>query len=232
MTSQVIDTHHIDEGLDRKQLAQLKQRFLNLNQQRFERACTSLSERQQQFILLLPLLFHVNHPMLPGYISGSTPAGIYGFKPDKETLRMARILARSFQYTRDFTEKTLGIEALFLMGSAGSIAQSDTSDLDIWVCHNPHLNSAQYQALERKCELISQWAAQYIHLETHFFLMTGDSFQNGKCSNLSSEASGSAQHYLLLDEFYRTALWIAGKVPHPRKKIILITLSNCWANVL
>lgn len=213
MTSQVIDTHHIDEGLDRKQLVQLKQRFLQLNQQRFERACGSLSERQQQFILLLPLLFHVNHPMLPGYISGSTPAGIYGFKPDKEILRIARILARSFQYTRDFTEKTLGIEALFLMGSAGSIAQSDTSDLDIWVCHNPQLNSIQYRALERKCELISQWAAQHIHLETHFFLMTGDSFQHGKCFNLSSEASGSAQHYLLLDEFYRTALWIAGKVP-------------------
>src|SRR5690606_4082242 len=27
------------------------------------------------------------------------------------------------------------------------------------------------------------------------------------------EASGSAQHFLLLDEFYRTALWLAGKVP-------------------
>lgn len=209
----LIDTHSIDEGLDRKQLAQLKQRFLSLNQQRFERACSSLAERQQQFILLLPLLFHTNHPMLPGYISGSTPAGIYGFKPDKETLRMARILARSFQYTRDLTEKTPGIEALFLMGSAGSIAQSDTSDLDIWVCHNPQLDRRGYQALERKCELISQWAAQHIHLETHFYLMTGDSFQGGKFSSMSSEASGSAQHYLLLDEFYRTALWIAGKVP-------------------
>lgn len=213
MASQPINTHDISEGIDRKQLAQLKQRFLTLNQNRFERACTSLSERQQQFIQLLPLLFHINHPMLPGYVSGTTPSGIYGFKPDKDILRIAKIMARSFQYTRDFSDKTPGIDALFLMGSAGSIAQSDTSDLDIWVCHNPLLNSAGYLALERKCELISQWAAQHINLETHFFLMTGENFQSGKCSHLSSEASGSAQHYLLLDEFYRTALWLAGKVP-------------------
>lgn len=213
MASQLIDTHYIDEGLDRQQLAQLKQRFLTLNQQRLERASTSLSERQQQFILILPLLFHTNHPMLPGYISSTTPAGIYGFKPEKETLRMAKILARSFQYTRDLTEKTAAIDALFLMGSAGSIAHSDTSDLDIWVCHNPALTKIEQQTLERKCELVRLWAAQYIHLETHFFLMTGDSFQSGKCLSLSSEASGSAQHYLLLDEFYRTALWVAGKVP-------------------
>ncbi|ACE85852.1 class I adenylate cyclase [Cellvibrio japonicus] len=213
MSATSIDTHGIDEGLDRKQLTLLRRRFLSLNEQRVARTLTNLSERQQQFMQLLPLLFHVNHPMLPGYISGATPAGVYAYQPDKDSLRLARILARSFTYTRDLVETTPGIDALFLMGSVGSIAHTAGSDMDIWVCHNPTLDLPALQELERKCQVITHWAASQIHLEVHFFLMTGEHFQTGKCSSMSSEASGSAQHYLLLDEFYRTALWLAGKVP-------------------
>src|SRR5690606_28453124 len=57
------------------------------------------------------------------------------------------------------------------------------------------------------------WAAHQLHFEVHFFLMKAETFSTQRQAGLSSEASGSAQHYLLLDEFYRTALWVAGKVP-------------------
>lgn len=213
MFSRPIDIHDIDDGVDRKQLSQLKQRFLTLNQQRYARTCAALSERQQQFLQLLPLLFHVNHPMLPGYISHSTPAGVYQYSPTDEQLRYAKIIARSFNYQRDLTEKNCYIDALFIMGSVGTIAQSDSSDLDVWVCHSLDANYPTLHELERKCALISAWAAQQIHLEVHFFLMNADEFSQQRNQGLSSEASGSAQHYLLLDEFYRTALWLAGKVP-------------------
>lgn len=211
--SRPIDIHNIDEGLDRKLLTQLKQRFMDLNRVRYERTCAALSDRQQQFLHLLPLLFHVNHPMLPGYTSHAVPAGIYQYEPDAEVLRLAKILARSFQYNRDLTEKKCHIDALFLMGSVGTIAQSDVSDLDIWVCHSLHDDRAAIQELERKCVLISQWAEQTIHLEVHCFLMRSDDFSNQRAQQLSNEGSGTAQHFLLLDEFYRTALWLAGKVP-------------------
>lgn len=62
----------LDEGIDRKVLATLRARFLHLNQGRLQRAKEGLSTRQQQVLSLLPLLFHVNHPLLPGYVSGST----------------------------------------------------------------------------------------------------------------------------------------------------------------
>lgn len=213
MHSRPIDIHDIDEGIDRKQLTQLKQRFLDVNRVRYERTCAALSDRQQHFLQLLPLLFHVNHPMLPGYISHSTPAGIYQYQPSADELRQAKILARSFQYNRDLTEKTYSIDALFIMGSVGTIAQSGTSDLDIWVCHSLVGNDSALHELERKCQLISQWAEQQIHLEVHCFLMHSDDFANQRGKRMSSEGSGSAQHFLLLDEFYRTALWLAGKVP-------------------
>ncbi|MDO8342074.1 MAG: class I adenylate cyclase [Cellvibrio sp.] len=213
MYSRPIDIHDIDEGVDRKQLNQLRQRFLDLNQLRHQRTCAALPERQQQFLQLLPLLFHVNHPMLPGYISHSTPAGVYRYTPNSDELRLAKILARSFQYNRDLTEKNASIDALFIMGSIGTIAQSDSSDLDVWVCHSLSANHEYFSELDRKCHLISQWAAQQINLEVHFFLMRSDEFSVQRIQSLSSEASGSAQHYLLLDEFYRTALWLAGKIP-------------------
>ncbi|HSC67680.1 MAG TPA: class I adenylate cyclase [Cellvibrio sp.] len=213
MHSHPIDIHNIDDGVDRKQLNQLKQRFLDLNQLRHQRTCAALPERQHQFLQVLPLLFHVNHPMLPGYISHNTPAGVYNYIPNEEELRFAKILARSFHYQRDLTEKKYAIDALFLMGSVGTIAQSDSSDLDVWVCHSLAEDQEFFIELERKCQAISHWAAQQIRLEVHFFLMRSDEFSSQRVQSLSSEASGSAQHYLLLDEFYRTAVWLAGKIP-------------------
>ena len=56
----------IDDGIDRKVLAQLRARFLKVNAGRLQRAMLALSSRQQLVLRLLPLLFHVNHPLLPG----------------------------------------------------------------------------------------------------------------------------------------------------------------------
>ncbi|MCE6984808.1 hypothetical protein EI534_47145, partial [Pseudomonas frederiksbergensis] len=54
----------LDQGIDRKVLSQLRQRFLTLNQGRLGRAMDGLSSRQQQVLTLLPLFLHVNHPLL------------------------------------------------------------------------------------------------------------------------------------------------------------------------
>lgn len=213
MLSTAIDIHDLDEGIDRKQLALLKQRFSTLNQQRYDRTCAALAERQRQFLALLPLLFHVNHPMLPGYLSHHTPCGVVNFKPGKDELRLAKTWARSFTFSRDFIVKHPAIDAVFVMGSVGTIAHSDSSDLDIWVCHDPSLSPKALADLQAKCQRLHQWAEDNLHLEAHFFLMTGQSFQTRQTAEFSSEGSGSAQHFLLLDEFYRTALWLAGKIP-------------------
>ena len=46
----------IDDGIDRKVLAQLRARFLQINQGRLLRAMEALSSRQQLVLKLLPLL--------------------------------------------------------------------------------------------------------------------------------------------------------------------------------
>jgi adenylate cyclase class 1 len=43
--------------------------------------------------------------------------------------------------------------------------------------------------------------------------MSAESFKSGTIGQLSSESSGTAQRYLLLDEFYRTGLLVEGRPP-------------------
>lgn len=213
MRSEVIELDDIDAGIDRQQLKRLKQRFITLNRERHRRMLGGLAERQQPFVELLPLLFHVNHPMLPGYVSHSVPSGLAHYEPERNELRLARSFARSFHYSRDLTVSHPEIDALFVMGSVGTIAQSEGSDLDIWVCHGPSLDDRACDQLLRKCRQLSRWAADNLRLEAHFFLMEPSQFRSGRLGELSAEGSGSAQRFLLLDEFYRTAVWLGGKLP-------------------
>ncbi len=122
----------LDDGIDRKVLGQLRQRFLAVNAGRLQRARQALSSRQERVLRLLPLLFHINHPLLPGYLSASTPAGLSGFEADDEVLAEAQRLARSFVYKPRRQEPAQQpIHGLFLMGSLGSLAQEEQSDLDL-----------------------------------------------------------------------------------------------------
>lgn len=203
---------NLDDGIDRKVLGQLRARFMTLSQARLERACEGFSIRQRQVLALLPLLFHVNHPLLPGYVSGFTPAGISGFVPDDGLLADAQRLTRSFTYIhrRNAPAPILG---LYLMGSLGTLAQDESSDMDVWVCHSSSLDTDERAELEKKCRLLEAWADRQ-GAEAHFFLIDCERFVNQERENpLSADDSGSTQHYLLLDEFYRTALWLAGRIP-------------------
>jgi len=197
--------------IDALQLRAVKRRFLALNKDRLFRVQDSLQVRQRVFVQLLPLLFHINHPMLPGYISNKTPCGISDYTPGKRCIQSARKLAKSFSHQRR-AQRRYSIHALFLMGSTGTIAYSKSSDFDIWVCHRPGLSEADIAALQEKADGVQSWA-ESLGLEVHFFLMDDFSFRKQEHQQLSNENVGSSQHHLLLDEFYRTGLLVAGRYP-------------------
>ena len=197
-----------DEGID---FRAVKHRFMILNRERALRARFSLRERQSELLELLPLLFHVNHPMLPGFASREAPAGVWGYEPDDAVLRLARAHAKSFAYRRTPHKKT-PIQALYFMGSTGTIAHAEGSDFDFWLCHDPALPAEQLVLLQGKASAIEVWARE-LGLEVHFFLVNAEEFRSGKLLELSSESSGSSQHYLLLDEFYRSGVLLAGMFP-------------------
>lgn len=201
----------INQGVDRKALTIIKNRFLQVNNARLARTKSALIARQQIFLDILPMLFHVNHPMLPGYVSHQTPCGVSHYVPSKQQIQKTQRLARSFTYRRQ-PGRQAQIHGIFLMGSCGTVAQSESSDLDIWVCHHNKLSTDEKLLLKQKTDAITRWA-DTIGLEAHFFLMDADKFRQGEREDLSSEDCGSSQHYLLLDEFYRTGLFIAGRIP-------------------
>lgn len=86
----------LNEGTGRQVLQQLRGRFLRVNQGRLARAREGLAPRQQTLLSLLALLFHVNHPLLPGYVSDCTPAGVSGYTPDAATLPLPANWFRTF----------------------------------------------------------------------------------------------------------------------------------------
>ncbi|WP_432742603.1 class I adenylate cyclase [Methylobacter sp. G7] len=199
------------EEISRQDLQTIKKRFKQLNQLRAQRIQEFLQPRQRIFLELLPLLFHGNFAMLPGFISSTTPAGISEYKPDIQTINAARQFARNFNYSWA-PAHIYSIEGLFLMGSVGSVAFSKTSDMDIWLCHQSDLATSAINELQQKASAIEIWA-ESLGLEVHFFLMDSRQFRLGQNTPISTESSGQSQHYLLLEEFYRTAIYIAGKSP-------------------
>lgn len=146
----------------------------------------------------LPVLLHCNHPTLPGYCGNNPPCGISGFTPDALQLRAIRQLAPGFSY-HPSTQQNAKIDALYLMGSAGSVAHTRHSDLDVWVC----LGKENHNRIHAKLQSLTAWAAKF-DVELHSFAVDPTQFTSPTQANYSP---------LLLDEFYRSACWLAGKFP-------------------
>ncbi len=201
----------LSRGLGRREVNAISSRFLDLHRQRLERIHEDLPGAKCDVLSVLPLLLHLNHPVLPGYVSSTTPAGIPGFDITPELQRIAKGMFRGFNDTHRIQLRYV-IHGLYAMGSVGSMAYSRRSDLDFWVCHDPNLNEEELSQLRAKLEKIEAFAADH-GLEVHFFAMNLERFRSGESEALSKESSGSTQHILLLEEFYRTAIHIAGRYP-------------------
>ncbi len=88
------------EEISKKDLHAVTPRFKYFNQQRLLHVQSLLQPRQQDFLKLLPLLFHQNHPLLPGFVSLETPAGGPDYTPSKQTLDVAKQFSKGFAYKR------------------------------------------------------------------------------------------------------------------------------------
>jgi adenylate cyclase class 1 len=206
--------------LDRHHLHNVRRAFLQLNQARLTLARDSLLPSQRLFLDVLPALFHFNHPMLPGYLYRNTPSGLDGYHPSDEEVQQLRKLARSFHPNR-YRNQRSDIQSIFSMGSLGTIAQNNKSDIDIWLCYRPNLNRKALTELETKCKKVSDWA-KTLQLDVTIFLMNTQTMHT-KSMAFNRESSGSTQHYLLMDEFFRTAIHLGGQLPawlfiHPQQE--------------
>ncbi len=159
---------------------------------------------QRRFVSLLPTLLSINHQRIPGYVSADACGGVQGFVPAKAHIdqlnqRFDAQIKPAHQVARQ------SIVSVALMGSAGTLAHGPDSDLDVWVVHRPGLNESERRSLKRRLAGIGLWA-ELSGLNLQCFLIDPVSFAYQRAEQGSPAP-------LLLDEFYRTAVVLAGGLP-------------------
>ncbi|WGE61988.1 class I adenylate cyclase [Actinobacillus equuli] len=180
-----------------------------LNDFRIKRALAANNPQFQYVFSLLPLLIHTNSPELPAYVKNA-PSGIAQFQISDFQHRYLASFDLSVETIECFS-KNPAFDALYSMGSTGSITQTSLSDLDLWLCYSDRLSAVEYQLIEQKLTKIKNWA-KHFDVELNFYLMNPNHFKANLTSNdVNAEHSGSAQHFFLLDEFYRSAIRLSGK---------------------
>ncbi|WP_289022426.1 class I adenylate cyclase [Desulfobacter postgatei] len=191
-----------------------EEKFLKQNQLSILTAFDLFNKDQTDLFQLIPLLLHENI-VLPGMkaIDTQTPCGIWNYMTSPETLE---ILSKYI----DSKEITVGgcpdyaIESLFTIGSVGSIAQESRSDIDYWVCINEdNLSTLDIALLKKKLEILEKMALDEFHTQVTFFIVDVQRAKNNDFGGTTHESSGTAQSNLLKEEFYRTMLHVAGKIP-------------------
>ena len=99
------------------------------------------------------------------------------------------------------------VQAMYAMGSAGTLAQNAQSDLDLWlITHTPdHPTLKSHVAqVTRQCHEQG--------LDVRPYLVNPEQFSGNQTahSRTNPDDCGTTQRHLLLDEFYRTCIQLAG----------------------
>ncbi|MGE4192952.1 MAG: class I adenylate cyclase [Pseudodesulfovibrio sp.] len=186
-----------------------ERRMLENNRLRMRRAQGGLTRDQQAFLRMLPVLLD-SDAFERRFNFGNIPAcRVWGFHPGLTALETVR--DRLGVTPSSDPSPDVRILAVYAMGSLGTVAQTSESDLDCWVCYDGDVTMSMESGLKRKLDAISLWAESEFGLEAHFYPMRMDDVRDNRFLSGDEESSGSAQALLLKEEFYRTALKLAGK---------------------
>ncbi len=189
-----------------------REKFLEFNELKQQRFQELMSPQVRRVINAIPLLLSVNSKKLPGYVDGPVACGISGYAPDDETVRYFR--ARFPATSIDTSAGNNYIEMLAVMGSVGTVAYNKKSDFDYWVCVDRHgVPAEQYNNLLAKVDAIQRWAIREIEVPVHLFVNDISSIRRNIFAEDDEEGFGSTIGAVLKDEFFRSSIIIAGKIP-------------------
>ena len=200
-----------------QEIIQLRDKAEKFTRRRLKSAIALMRPDEADVFQIFPVLLHFNAPSLPGYIKGDVPSGIWRFEPNEDHHSLSqKLFSSKLPESPDINAEIIG---LYAMGSTSSIGQSSESDIDIWICYSHKLAPERVELLDKKSWEITFWA-ESLGVELNFFLIPDNKFRIKNKSALSNDACGTSQHMLLLDEFYRSSLRVAGKcilwrqIPH------------------
>ena len=190
-----------------------RERFLAFNSAKYRIMEQTINSATVRRVLhFIPLLLSLNHKRLPGYIEGDTPFSIASYVPNPEDVRQ-------FQARFHLKELSLHndppfIETIAVMGSVGTIAYTSDSDFDIWICIDKQtIPRARLENFKKKVEAIRRWAQDETGVEFHLFINDINAIKANLFSESKEEAFGSIIGAVLKDEFFRSSIILAGKIP-------------------
>ncbi|WP_144211445.1 class I adenylate cyclase [Shewanella donghaensis] len=184
-----------------------------LNLVRYERVKSLLSPVQQQLFDIIPYLIQHHHVQLPGGQSPLTPFGIADFQKTS-AIELARKQLKLPSFDSSSSQPS-AFEGVYSMGSTASFGQNPKSDVDVWLVYKANLSNADLKLISGKTDALTQWFSLF-DFEVNFYLVHPLQFREcsafDNCySSLGEEHSGSTQHWLLLEEFYRSHIRLSGK---------------------
>ncbi|MCX7677958.1 MAG: class I adenylate cyclase [Spirochaetes bacterium] len=190
-----------------------KSKFLHFNSLKFQRFQELLPNiNVKRIVNAIPFLLSINHKKLPGYIEGDVPIGIVGYTPDDETKKFIKAKYPTVKVEIDTRHPF--IQMLAVMGSIGTVAYNKKSDFDYWVCIDKSSTSSQQLLLfTQKVEAIQKWATSELEVPVHLFVNDIESIRNNIFAEDEEEAFGTTIGAVLKDEFFRSSIIIAGKIP-------------------
>lgn len=186
-----------------------EERMQTFNRSRLGRAISSIEREKQVYMRIMPHLLNTDVFEKRFDLQGVPSCNVWGYTPGLTTLELSKQYFPEHKPTK--RKATVQILAVYAMGSLGTVAQTAKSDIDCWVCYEGELSLDDEVGLKRKLDALGLWAESEFGLEAHYFPMRMDDVRNNIFSSGDEESSGSAQALLLKEEFYRTALRIAGK---------------------
>jgi adenylate cyclase class 1 len=100
------------------------------------------------------------------------------------------------------------------MGSSGTLAQTEASDFDYWVVvRQEEIGPTGRALLGEKVSSIEAYCRERYGQAVTFFILDEGQVRANAFDVMDEESSGSAQKTLLKEEFYRTFIMIAGRIP-------------------
>jgi adenylate cyclase class 1 len=190
-----------------------RQKFLHFNSIKYMRFQNLLPNvTVKRVVNSIPFLLSVNRKKLPGYMEGNVPIGIDHYVVDEDTKKF--IKGKFPGVSVDLYADNPCIIMLAVMGSIGTVAYNKKSDFDYWVCVNrEQFTDKEFDDFRKKVEEIQHWASQEISVPVHLFINDIKGIKNNLFSEDEDEAFGTTIGAVMKDEFLRSSIIIAGKVP-------------------
>lgn len=190
-----------------------KTRFRHYNDIKYQRFQQLIpNPNVKRVINSIPFLLGTNDKRLPGYVEGDVPAGVWRYAIDDETRRY--IKGRFPTVKTDIMRRDPFVEMLAVMGSVGTVAYNKKSDFDYWVCVSRRsVTAEQFEAFRKKVDGIQRWVSKEIELPVHLFINDIESVKQNIFAEDDEEAFGTTVGAVLKDEFFRSSILVAGKIP-------------------